>query len=84
MATTEEVAAWKHVIEDQERGDETQGEFCARRGPKLGTFRNRKHRLARFEGESRPSPMSFAPFKLVDCSAETASGVELDLGGERG
>lgn len=83
MATTEEIAAWKRVIADQERGDETQGEFCARRGLKLETFRNWKYRLARGEGESRPAPMSFIPLKLVDRAAETASGVELEFAGGR-
>ena len=49
LATAERVAAWRRVITEQERGDLTQGEFCAKRGLELETFRNWKYRLARVE-----------------------------------
>jgi len=87
LATTEQMAAWRRVIADQESGDETQGEFCARRGLKLETFRNWKYRLAR--GESSPrdrgrsEPVRFVPVRVVDRGVETASGVDLVLPGGR-
>lgn len=87
LAMTEQVKAWRRVIADQESGDETQGEFCARRGLKLETFRNWKYRLAREEGspcDSGPcEPVRFVPVRVVDRGVETASGIELALPGGR-
>ena len=87
LATAEQVAAWRRVIADQERGDQTQGEFCARRGLKLETFRNWKYRRARekrpSDQDERPEPIRFVPVRVVDRGVETSSGVELALSGGR-
>jgi hypothetical protein len=87
VATSEQVAAWRRVIAEQERGDLTQGEFCAKRGLELNTFRNWKYRLARGErrdGVARPDePVRFVPVRIVDRAADLGSGVELALSGGR-
>jgi hypothetical protein len=85
VATTETVMAWRRVIADQEHGDETQGEFCARRGLKLETFRNWKYRFARGERSprGRSEPVRFVPVRVVDRGVETTSGIELALPGGR-
>ena len=87
LATAEQVAAWRRVITEQERGDLTQGEFCAKRGLELETFRNWKYRLARGERRdkvARPeAPVRFVPVRIVDRADNVASGVELALAGGR-
>ena len=85
-ATTEQVMAWRRAIAEQARGDETQSEFCDRRGLKLESFRAWKYRLAREGGAgggAHPAAMSFVPVKLVERAVDVASGVEVALPGGR-
>ena len=85
-ATAEQVMAWRRVVAAQEGGDETQGEFCERRGLKLESFRAWKYRLVREEAERRdrrPPAMSFVPLKIVERSVDAPSGIELALSGGR-
>jgi hypothetical protein len=88
LASQVRLAAWRRVIAEQVRGDLTQGEFCARRGLKLETLRNRKYRLAR--GERPPEAgrqelqVRCVPGRLVERAADGSSGVELALAGGGG
>ena len=74
---------WSQLMHEYEEGEESQADFCERRGLSISTFHSWRARLR--QKESHELSVSSSPFIEVMRSGDSPPGhwdVELDLGGD--
>lgn len=71
MVKTPTRSEWNALIEEWERGNETQAAFCRRQGLSYMTFRNRRHDLMH-KSRRQPKPPVMLPVQVVETQAPSS------------
>ena len=78
MANKRTRSEWNSLIEEWERGNETQAAFCRRHNLGYMTFRNRRHDLMQNARRQSTSPVML-PVQIVETSSPVSDRVAPEL-----
>jgi hypothetical protein len=71
MIKTHTRSEWNALIEEWERGTETQAAFCRRRGVEYATFRNRRYEFMQ-KSRREPKLPVMLPVQIVETQAPSS------------